>query len=350
VKIATLGNAEAIHTRRWVEHFRSRGHTVRLWSLEPGPKGSGAERLPSLPLPRFLRYPLAAPALARAFAEYQPDLVDAHFVPNYGLIARLVGRRPLSVTAWGSDLLLAKDPLRRARSRWVLGRADLVLCDAEILAKAAREAGAPPERVHAIPWGVDLDRFRPAARREPGLILSTRSHETVYDLETAIAGLVPVLASREDLHVVFTGDGLLRPSLEQLAAEKLPAGRFRFTGRLDGDELAGWYGRAEIYLSASRSDSTSQSLLEAMAAEAVPVVSDIAGNREWVSDGEGARLFTAGDPVSLAGALTAALSDELWRERTRARNREVVVARGDWTRNLGRIESLFETLVRGARS
>jgi len=256
----------------------------------------------------------------------------------------------LSVAAWGSDLLLANDPVRRARSRWVLRRADLVLCDAEMLAQAAREAGAWPARVHAIPWGVELERFRPAASRESGLILSTRSHEPVYDLETAIAGLALVLASREDRHVVFTGDGLLRPSLERLAAEKLPAGRFRFTGRLDGEELAGWYGRAEIYLSASRSDSTSQSLLEAMAAEAVPVVSDIAGNREWVSDGEGARLFRAGDPESLADALTAALSDELWRARTRARNREVVVARGDWTRNLGRIEALFETLVREARS
>jgi len=348
VKIATLGDAQAIHTRRWVEHFRSRGHTVRLWSLEPGPPGLGTEPLPAPPLPKFLRYPLAAPALARALAEFQPDLVDAHFVPNYGLLGRLVGRRPLSVAAWGSDLLLANDPVRRARSRWVLRHADLVLCDAEMLAQAARDAGAWPARVHAIPWGVELERFRPAASREPGLILSTRSHESVYDLPTAIHGLAPLLTQRPDLHVVFTGDGSLRSSLERLAAERLPAGRFRFTGRLDSAELASWYGRAEVYLSTSLSDSTSQSLLEAMAAEAVPVVSDIAGNREWVSEGEGARMFAPGDPAGLTRALERALGDAAWRAEARARNRVLVRERGDWHRNLGRIEALFEALVHGA--
>ena len=71
-------------------------------------------------------------------------------------------------------------------------------------------------------------------------------------------------------------------------------------------------GRAEIYLSASLSDSTSVSLLEAMASCAVPVVSDIEGNREWVGEGEGARLFPPGDSAALARALEHALDDSDW--------------------------------------
>jgi glycosyltransferase involved in cell wall biosynthesis len=255
------------------------------------------------------------------------------------------------VAAWGSDLLLAgrRDPLRRARARMVLRNADLVLADAENLARAARELGAPPERVHAIPWGVDLVRFRPAPEREPGLLLSTRSHEPVYDLATLIAALSPVLARHPNLRVAFTGDGSLRGGLERLAAERLPRGRYTFLGRLPSDELAGWYGRAELYLSASRSDSTSQSLLEAMACGAVPVVSDIEGNREWVGEGDGARLFRVGEPADVERAIESAWGDPAWRERARARNRGVAEARADWSSNLARIEALFSGLAAGAR-
>ena len=66
MKIATLGNASVIHTRRWVEHFRRRGHDVRAWSLEPPLPDFACERLPRAPLPGALRYPLAAPALRAA--------------------------------------------------------------------------------------------------------------------------------------------------------------------------------------------------------------------------------------------------------------------------------------------
>src|SRR5437867_2790675 len=55
VRLAMLSNAAVVHTARWVEYFRRRGHEVRLWSLEHGPDALGAERLPRLPLPGVLR-------------------------------------------------------------------------------------------------------------------------------------------------------------------------------------------------------------------------------------------------------------------------------------------------------
>jgi glycosyltransferase involved in cell wall biosynthesis len=349
MRIATLANAAVGHTRRWVEDLRARGHDVRLWSLERGPAELQARALPSFPVPGALRYPLAAPALRAALADFAPDLVDAHFVPNYGLLGALSGRRPLAVSAWGSDLLLSgdHDPLRRARARFVLGRADLVLTDAANLAQAARALGAPAARVHVVPWGVDLARFRAAGEREPGLLLGTRMHEPVYDLDTLIAGVAPVMARRPDTRLVLAGDGSLRAAHERLAARLLPAGRWQFIGMQTPEALAGWLARAGVYLSAARSDSTSISLLEAMAAGAVPVVTDIEGNREWVADGEGARLFAAGVPSALAGALERALDSPGWSDAARSRNRRVVEERGDRARNMDRFEALFVALAGG---
>jgi glycosyltransferase involved in cell wall biosynthesis len=75
------------------------------------------------------------------------------------------------------------------------------------------------------------------------------------------------------------------------------------------------------------------------------VVSDIAGNREWVTEGEGARLFPRGDAAALARAVEAVLGDPAWAAAARARNRRVVEERADRRRNLVRIEALFESLV-----
>ena len=351
MRIATLSNAGVEHTLRWAGWFRARGHEVRVWSLEPPLAGLAAERLPCAPLPGFLRYPLALPALQRALERFAPDIVDAHFVPNYGLLGALAGRRPLSVTAWGSDLLVAggRGPLERARTRFVLRRADLVLADAENLAAAARALGAEPAKVHMIPWGVDPGRFRPAARREPGLLVSARMHEPVYDLATVLRAAKPVLERHPHARLVVAGDGSLRAALEGQAAALLPVGRWRFAGRLGAEELAVLLARADVYLSASRSDSTSVSLLEAMAAGAVPVVSDIEGNREWVAEGDGARLFPCGDADGLERALERVLGDPEWAAGARARNLRVIGERADLHRNLARIEALFAGLARERR-
>jgi hypothetical protein len=168
MRIALLANAAAIHTRRWAGILRARGHDVRVFSLERPPldDATGVTVLPSLPLPRALRYPLARGTFARALDAFAPDLVEAHFVPNYGFLAALIGRRPFAVQCWGSDLLVsaAKSALHARRARFALTRADLVIADARVLGEAALAYGAPLERLLVVPWGADLARFRSRRR------------------------------------------------------------------------------------------------------------------------------------------------------------------------------------------
>ena len=102
MRIATLGNASVIHTRRWVEWFRARGHDVELWSLERGAPELRVRVLPRPPLPGLLRYPLAVPALRQELSAFRPDLVDAHYIPNYGLMAVLAGFAPRVAPLWNA--------------------------------------------------------------------------------------------------------------------------------------------------------------------------------------------------------------------------------------------------------
>jgi glycosyltransferase involved in cell wall biosynthesis len=250
------------------------------------------------------------------------------------------------VSPWGSDLLITgvANVMQAARARFVLSRATAVIADGENLAAAARRLGGD-DRVHMVPWGIDVGAFRAAPARVPGLILSTRMHEAVYDLPTVFRGVREALTEVPEARLVVAGSGSLTAELERLARATLPAGRFEFVGRLTPAAMADWLGRAEFVVSASRSDSTSQSLLEAMASGAVPIVSDIEGNRAWVRDGVGTRTFKPGDSGGLARALALVRHDPEWAERARRLNRERVERDGDAARNMQRIESLFASLA-----
>jgi glycosyltransferase involved in cell wall biosynthesis len=192
---------------------------------------------------------------------------------------------------------------------------------------------------------VDRALYRPGPAREPGLIVSTRMHEGIYDLPIVIEALVRLMARRPETQAVFAGAGSQTGALYARASARLPRGRWRFSGRLEPAAMATLLARAEISVSASRSDSTSLSLLESMSCGAIPVVTDIEGNREWVGEGDGARLFAPGDAAGLAAALERALTDPLWASAARERNQRIVAARGDWAVNLTRIEALYASLA-----
>jgi len=352
MRIAVLGNADALHTRRWAGILASRGHDVRVFSLERPPADAPAGGAPitviaGLPLPRVLRYPLAGRAFARALEAFDPDLVEAHYVPNYGFLGALVGRRPLVVQCWGSDLLVsaARSPLHAVRVRYALERADLVVADARVLGEAARAFGAPSERIAVVPWGADLTRFRLASFITASHVVSLRQLEPLYDVATLVEALPAVRARIPALTATIAGDGPERAQLEGRVRALGLSECVTFVGRVPHDRLAALLGAAAVYVSTSRSDSTSISLLEAMASGAVPVVSDIPGNREWLEEGRGGRFFPVGDATALATALVSTLEDEAFRQSARTRNRDKVETDGDWAANVARIEARYVALL-----
>jgi glycosyltransferase involved in cell wall biosynthesis len=120
-------------------------------------------------------------------------------------------------------------------------------------------------------------------------------------------------------------------------------------GVVDADELPRWFRAAKGYISCSRSDGTSVSLLEAMATGLPVVVSDVAANREWVTDGENGWLVPAGARQQLAERLLkVATLSHAERGAIAKRNQEVVAVRADWDKNFPHLLDLYDRLVRAA--
>src|SRR5262249_53404117 len=110
-------------------------------------------------------------------------------------------------------------------------------------------------------------------------------------------------------------------------------------GFLAFDALRDLHREHEVYVSSSTSDSTSQSLLEAMAAGLVPIVTSIEGNRGWVVHRGSGLLVPPGDPLALASAITEV-----------ARAGEVVREGGRCADTVARTEQRLEAIAHEIRS
>jgi glycosyltransferase involved in cell wall biosynthesis len=335
-----------------VDHFFREGHTCCVISLEPAADyACETFWLPQRPwLPRFLRYSLAIPAARRILERFQPDVVNAHFLPNYGWMAAHLDRHPWVLSVLGSDILTVprQSPLHAWRTRWVLQHCDAVTSDAHMLSDAVRSFGFPAQRILTVPLGIELQRFpAPTPRPEPGpgvplVVLSSRRLEPVYDVGTLLRAWQRIPRDDVPLELRVAGKGSQENELHRLS----PEGQVQWLGWLTQIQLDTTLRESAIYVSTSLSDSTSVSLLEAMAAGCFPVVSDIAGNREWIQHEVNGLLFPAGDVDALAQMLSRAVHDVALRQAAVTRNRQLVEERASWADNMHAVGTLLQSLRR----
>jgi glycosyltransferase involved in cell wall biosynthesis len=118
-----------------------------------------------------------------------------------------------------------------------------------------------------------------------------------------------------------------------------------FHGARPYDEIAAALRSADAYASLTASDGVSASLLEAMAAGCLPIVSDIPAARTWITPGENGLLVDGSDAGSVAAALRRALQDEALRRLAAERNRAIVERRADLYGNVAAIGRELETLA-----
>jgi glycosyltransferase involved in cell wall biosynthesis len=226
-----------------------------------------------------LRYLIAARQLRRLVKRLRPDVVNAHYLSSYGVLAALASSRPLVQTTWGTDIhVTAKRPIRRTIAKLALRRAILATGDSRSLLEGIAEL-APGLDTHRFvfgPSGLPTSGLTSGDRR---VVLSPRAHEPLYNIDVVLGAwdaLAPHLPHHE---LVVAGTGSLTAELRALAGR-----RVRFVGQVDHDEITQLLGSSEVVLSIPDEDATSASVLEALAAGCAVVATDVDAAREWLDE------------------------------------------------------------------
>lgn len=352
VKILILGEARITHTQRWLAHFQNSGWTVRALSFDPIPEGIACESLGSGSWPRALHILMRVARVRSIIRTFRPDITSALFLPDYGWLATLAGARPLIVSAWGSDVLIAprKSEWSRRRIERVVRHADHLIGDAAILRDGMLALGAADARISIIPLGVEDDLLAIGANRRIGAqhdftVFHNRRLEPVYRPQTFIAAAAKVSASSPHLRFVMTDEGSLLPAMQKLADLDALTDNLDFQHWMTRGQMLQQLAASDMYVSCSESDGTSVSLLEAMAAGCYPIVSDLPANREWIADGVNGSLFPVGNDQTLAREILAIAGDAPRRENARLRNQDIIGQRARWSQNMSQVEDIIAGLL-----
>ncbi len=282
---------------------------------------------------------LAIRRLRAIIADYRPDVLHVHQANNYGYVAAVAnrGRIPLVLTTWGSDVLVLpkRGFIHRAVACRSLREADFITADASTVAEAVHGLVGRTD-VAIANFGVDLATAEEARPRER-VIYSNRLHHGLYNIDRIITAAARFLSRRRDWSLTIAGNGPQTEALRTLAAATLPENQCRFVGFVSPEVNRAHFFTSQIYVSIPSSDGTSMSLLEAMACGAVPVVSDLPANREWIRDGENGIVVRDGN---LEEALERSMTLD-WDDVAR-RNAAIVSDRGSREANRRVFLSIYD--------
>jgi glycosyltransferase involved in cell wall biosynthesis len=284
-----------------------------------------------------LRYITCARQLAQVCRDCRAQVLLALYGGGLATMAYLSGVRPYAVYAVGSDVMMA-ERMRRWLSARSLVKAALVLANGGYLSEQTRRM-APGANVVPLLIGVDTLRFAPQPVPPPPVrILCTRGFMSLYNNEGLIHALAALPDQDQDFRVIFASAGGLLEEVRSLADEHLAPPLRRkvtFLGGVTDEEMLAQLQNAHVYVSLSRSDGTSISLLEALACGLFPVLSDIPPNREWVDPAvENGLLVPLDQPKAWAEALERAMTDAELRARAAVFNRQLILQRADARKNM----------------
>ncbi|PKN97473.1 MAG: hypothetical protein CVU42_16090 [Chloroflexi bacterium HGW-Chloroflexi-4] len=282
--------------------------------------------------------------LKDVFESIKPDLVHAGPIQTAAYYTAKVGFHPLVTMSWGSDLMLEADenPFSQFVTRFTLEHTDILVGDCACVGDKAELFGFSNQDYIQFPWGVDLHHFSPsgsASLREKLrwqdniVLLSNRTFAPLYGVDTLLSAFASASFENPNLRLLLFGKGPQESQFRQFVNDHDLADKVYFGGQASLDELPDVYHSSDFYLSASHSDGSSVSLMEALACGLPAVVSDIPGNIEWIEENRQGWLFKDGEPHDFSQKILLAASLIGKIDNMKSGNRFLAEQRADWNKN-----------------
>jgi glycosyltransferase involved in cell wall biosynthesis len=222
----------------------------------------------------------------------------------------------------------------RTLERRALTRAAVVLACTR-WAQRSIERAAPKARVVEHHPGIDLERFKPAEKRERERprVLFVGGRFAEKGGEDLLAALAPDLGNTVELDIVTPADVPARDGVR--------------VHRLDPTDprLLDLQQQADLFCLPTYGDSNPWAVLEAMACGTPVISSDVGGIADMLRHDEAGAIVPCGDRRGLREALLALLDDPQRREQLGGRGRELCEERYDATVQFRRLAEHLEAAI-----
>ena len=357
MRVLYFSNGFTPHDLRFLTALSKTSHEIFYARLEGNQTGEIPAKVREVKLdcsylPKPAKFLPAAEAFSKLLTDIKPDIVHAGPLHGAASVAALSGVTPLVSMSWGSDLLYQAQRKKSVRETVdkTLAHSSVLIVDCQAAADTALEYDFPTERIFKFPWGVDLTHFSPKGssnlRKRLGwqnntIFLCNRSMEPIYGVDIVVKAFIKAVKETPNLRLMLFGSGSLGPKLHRQIERAGALETVHFGGRATLEELPDIYRSVDVYVSASHSDGSSVSLMEALACGTPALVSNIAGNIEWVQNGIQGWTFEDSNVENLKSEIMLSMmktENQIMSNNARARAEE----KADWSRNFQILLQAYE--------
>ena len=350
-KILFLGETYRADAITWMNGLREFGDfEIITWELKT-PNNSFLKRLI-----RILEFNTALFQIRKIIRKHQPDMVIAERTTSYGFLAALSGVKPVVIAQQGrTDLWPKKSillPLKKTIQNYAFQKADLIHAWGPIMTISMKAHNVDMKKVLVMPKGIDLKKFSNKNTSTPNKInaIVTRSLFADYRHDVILKAFGILNNKGIDFELTIVGDGKQLPMLKELAAKLNIDNKVNFTGRIPNTNLPELLQNSNIYISMPITEGVSASLFEAMASNCYPIVTNISGNKSWITHRENGNLIEVDNSKMLAEEIL--WSFENWEHRKTAvlKNRKFVEENADYTINMKLIAEKYHQLINTSKT
>ena len=260
--------------------------------------------------------------------ERRVDAINAHWIYPDGVaavrIAESIGA-PILLTALGSDInVSAEVPMRRGQISRALKASQGASGVSRALVARLIELGAPSNRAHYIPNGVNKVLFSPASKDDREALCHKLGLDPTRRYVIFVGRLHPVKGlrflvealcllqqeDRLDFDTLLIGGGELEGTLKSAIKERRLEKSVRLVGNVSHATVPDWLRIGDAFCLPSLMEGMPNVVLEAMACGLPVVASNVGAIPDVVHSGSGL-LVSPGDPTALAEALGRVM-DRTW--------------------------------------
>lgn len=215
----------------------------------------------------------------------------------------------------------------------------VIVCSNAMRAEVQRLFGLGDDKVTVIPNGITSPQGMPVRSLPPRESFAAPDERLLFHIGRLVpekgAGILleamPMLLRQHQVRLVIGGVGPYADELRRRAEHLGVAHRVRFTGWVSDAEAQALYRYADVVAVPSTYEPFGIVALEAMAAGAPVVVSDVGGLSEIIRHGENGLKAHPGNPVSLADQISRLLGEKPLARRLAAAGKREVLERYAWS-------------------
>lgn len=363
MRICIFGDAKSVHIQQLVPGLVAHGTSVHVVTHKPADvPGATVERfcVPPPSLTNMRTWRSRQRAYLRSFLR-RFDVVNIQFLADWGFGAdsdagvspEELSRGCVVATAWGSDIVNppgetpAPMDLVRTRVALLQRAAAVTTCGTSFAHTVAEFADINFDAIEVVPFGVDLDLFRPnggsAGGAAPGnagqrwvlpadapVIGYFKGFREVYGPIHFIRAMPRVLGQFPHARFEMIGDGPCLADCQSLACKLGVSASVSWIHRQRHGNLPRYLTHWTVSVIPSVHEAFGVAALESQACQVPVVASDVCGLRDTVSNQETGLLVPPCDSDALAAAVIALLHDANWCDRLGAEGRRLVEREFDW--------------------